>query len=176
MRHSTCRIAIVLFLVAFLPMLSDAEQLTTQPSSPEWMADLVVYEIAPKSFASPKGPESGTFGSLRDRLAYLQHLGITGIWLAGFSLAEPHFHYNIWMGYACIDPSVLDPSLGTAEEFKALIDEAHRRGIRVFLDVVTHGLVPTSPVVGKHPEWFRGSSWGMIDFDWNGGHTDLDNW
>lgn len=147
-----------------------------QPASPVWMKDLIIYEIATKGFTSPKGPESGTFNSLRSRLAYLQEWGITGIWLAGYSLCDPHNFYNVWTQYAVIEPDKFDPTLGTAKEFKELIAEAHRRGIRIFLDVITHGLMKDSPVIKEHPAWFRGGSWGMTDFDWNGGHTDLDDW
>jgi hypothetical protein len=148
----------------------------TQPASPEWMKDLIIYEVATKGFTSPKGPESGTFNSLRLRLTYLQELGITGIWLTGYSLCDTHHFYNIWTQYAVIEPDKFDPSLGTAEEFKEFIHEAHRCGIRVFLDVITHGLMKDSPVIKEHPAWFRGGSWGMTDFDWAGGHTDLDDW
>ena len=147
-----------------------------QPASPQWMKNLIIYEVATKGFTSPKGPETGTFNSLRSKLAYLQELGITGIWLTGYSLCDPHHFYNIWTQYAVIEPDKFDPTLGTAEEFKGLIGEAHGRGIKVFLDVITHGLMTGSPVIQQHPAWFRGGSWGMTDFDWNGGHTDLDDW
>jgi glycosidase len=147
-----------------------------QPHSPQWVRDLIIYEIAPKGFTSPKGPGSGTFVSLKEMLPYLQDLGITGIWLAGHALADPHHFYNIWTTYAVIDISKLDPSLGTPAEFKGMIDEAHRRGIRIFLDVITHGVMNDSPLIKEHPLWFRGGTWGMTDYDWYGGHTDLDDW
>ena len=147
-----------------------------QPPSPGWTKDLVIYEVATKGFTSPNGPESGTFASLKDKLPYLQELGITGIWLSGYSLCDPHHFYNIWTQYAVIQPDLLDPSLGTAEDFKSLIDEAHRRELKVFLDVITHGVMSDSPLIKQHPDWFRGSSWGMTDYDWTGGHTELDDW
>ncbi len=89
-----------------------------QPASPEWINDLIIYEVATKGFTSPNGPESGTFNSLLAKLAYLQELGITGIWLTGYSLCDPHHFYNIWTQYAVIDPGRFDPSLGTDEEFQ----------------------------------------------------------
>jgi glycosidase len=147
-----------------------------QPPSPKWVRDLIIYEIAPKGFTSPQGPESGTFESLRAKLPYLQDLGITGIWLTGYSLGDPHHFYNIWTQYAVIEPDKLDPTLGTERQFKALIDECHQRGIRVFLDVITHGVMNQSPLIRRYPHWFRGSSWGMTDYDWYGGHIDLDDW
>ncbi|MFN8008509.1 MAG: alpha-amylase family glycosyl hydrolase [Terriglobia bacterium] len=147
-----------------------------QRSSPEWVRDLIIYEIATKGFTSPNGPESGTFKSLQARLPYLQELGITGIWLSGHSLADAHHFYNIWTQYANIEPQKIDPTLGTPAEFKALIAEAHSRGIRLFLDVHVHGILSFSPLIKEHPQWFRGGSWRMTDFDWYGGHPDLDEW
>ncbi len=147
-----------------------------QPPSPSWARDLIIYEIAAKGFTSPKGPESGTFNSLKERLAYLEELGITGIWLTGHSLADAHHFYNIWTQYANIEPQTIEPSLGTPKDFKALIAEAHRRGIRIFLDVHVHGILSFSPLIKQHPQWFRGGSWKMTDYDWFGGHTDLDAW
>jgi glycosidase len=147
-----------------------------QPHSPSWVRDLIIYEIATKGFTSPHGPETGTFNSLKARLSYLQELGVTGIWLTGHSLADSHFFYNIWTQYANIEPQKIDPSLGTPEEFKALIADAHQHGIRVFLDVHVHGILSFSPLIKEHPHWFRGGIWHMTDYDWAGGHSDLDDW
>ena len=145
-------------------------------TTPEWINDLIVYEIATKSFTSPNGPESGTFKSLKEKMAYLYDLGVTGIWLTGHSLSNPDHFYNIWTQYACIEPDHLDPTLGTPEDFKAMVDEAHRLGIKVFLDVITHGVMSDSPLIKQHPDWFKGGSWGMTDYDWDGDHPDLDEW
>jgi hypothetical protein len=144
--------------------------------SPEWAKDLIICEIATRGFTSPNGPGSGTFESAREKLPYLQKLGITGIWLTGTNLGDAKHFYNIWTQYACVDPSKLDPALGTSGDFKALIDDAHQRGIRIFMDVITHGVMNDSPLIKEHPEWFSGGSWGMTDFDWYGKHKDLDEW
>jgi hypothetical protein len=144
--------------------------------SPEWVSDLVIYEIATRSFTSPNGPGSGTFRSLSDRIPYLADLGITGIWLTGHNLADDRHFYNIWTQYAVLRPDVLEPRLGTEVEFSSLIEKAHGSGIRVFLDVITHGVMASSPLVSEHPEWFREGTWGMTDYDWFGGHQDLDEW
>ena len=144
--------------------------------SPEWINDLIVYEIAIKGFTSPDGPESGNFISLKGRMKYLHELGITGIWLSGNQLCHPTHFYNVWNQYACIRPDELDPSLGTAEDFKEMIEEAHRYNMKVFLDVITHGVMSDSPIVKEKPHWFKGGSWNMTDFDWYGKHKDLDEW
>jgi hypothetical protein len=146
------------------------------PPVPAWIDDLVVYEIATKGFTSPSGPESGTFDSLREKLPYVRDLGATGIWLTGHSLSDPSHFYNIWTQYACIMPDQLDPTLGDAAAFKRLIDTAHEYGIKVFLDVITHGVMAGSPLIAAKPQWFKGGSWGMVDYDWYGDHPDLDAW
>lgn len=155
--------------------------MTTQPTldsandpgfidAPDWVRDLVIYEINPYAFTSPNGAGdgngSGTFSSTREKLAYLQELGITGIWMAGHCPSTTHF-YNIKTVYACVRPDALDPALGTAADFRALIAEAHARGIRIFLDVITHGVVDGSPLITEHPDWFKGSTWGMTDYDYS---------
>jgi hypothetical protein len=145
-------------------------------NSPAWMRDLIIYEIATKSFTSTNGPGSGTFNSLSERLPYLQALGINGIWLTGHSLAHPTHFYNIWTQYACIEPDVIDPSLGTEQEFKNMIAEARRHGIRIFLDVIEHGVMADSPLVQRKPHWFRGKSWGMVDFDFDLRDPEMDAW
>lgn len=143
---------------------------------PAWMKDLVVYEIATKSFNSPNGPEQGTFRSVMEKLPYLQDLGVNGIWMSGDSLGDPHHFYNIWTQYACVRPDVLDPALGTRSDLRALTAEARKRGIRIFLDVITHGVMNSSSLIKEHPDWFKGGSWGMTDYDWKGNHPDLDAW
>ena len=157
---------------------ADGPSTELPPPTPEWAKDLIIYEIAPRGFTSPSGPESGTFNSLKEKLPYLLELGINGIWLAGHSLAKPHYFYNIWSQYSNIEPDQIEPSLGTAGEFKALIDEAHRRGIRVFLDVHEHGVHASSSLIQSHPQWFlkTGPVDGMVEFDWLGSHPDLDDW
>lgn len=148
------------------------------PFSPPWTKDLIIYEIGTtQGFTSPGGPGTGTFGSMRARLPYLQELGITGIWMDPPSLQDStNYFYNMWCRYAVVAPEKFDPILGTEQEFIDLIQDAHQRGIRIFPDVKTHGVMTNSPLVKEHPEWFRGTHWHMADYDWYGGHTDLDEW
>jgi len=149
-----------------------------QLSSPQWTKDLIIYELGTtQGFTSPSGPGSGTFGSMAAKLSYLEELGITGIWMDPPSLQDSHrFFYNMWCRYAVMEPDKFDPILGTEEQLKTLVEEAHRRGIKIFPDVKTHGVMDFSPIVKDHPNWFRGNHWRMADYDWYGGHTDLDDW
>lgn len=141
--------------------------MTTPP--PDWIADLVIYEVNPRGFTSPHGvgdgSGSGTFDSLRHKMPYLRDLGVNAIWLAGYCLATKHF-YGIWSVYANVRPDRFDPVLGDADEFRELVDSAHQCGIRVFLDVISHGVLESSPLVEENPHWFDGGSWRMRDYDY----------
>jgi hypothetical protein len=57
-----------------------------------------------------------------------------------------------------------------------MVSHAHEHGIRIFLDVIEHGVMADSPLVQQHPHWFRGKSWGMVDFDFDLHDPELDNW
>ncbi len=143
-----------------------------------WVKDLVIYEVNPYAFTSPNGAGidgggSGTFKSMNEKIPYLSDIGINGIWLAGFSHATSHFR-GIPSVYATTDPSVLDPRLGTTEDFKQLIATAHKYGIKIFLDVITHGVTNDSPLLTEHPDWFEGTSWGMTDFKYD--HPGFRKW
>ena len=176
MRTFTAILIVAILLTTRLGWCDDGLQI---PPAPDWARHLVIYEVATKAFTSPNGPESGTFKSLKERVPYLAKLGINGVWLAGWNLASNDHFFGVWTQYATIDPSKLDPSLGTEQDFKDLISELHRYGIKIFLDSTEHGLTNDSPIVKKHPEWFHGGTWGMTNFDWknkNGPHPDLDKW
>ncbi len=171
---------IYIIILAFFAGCNTTEPEKTQKTiakkyQPEWAQDLIIYEIATKSFTSPDGPGSGTFQSTAAKMEYLADLGINGIWLTGHNWANDHF-YNIWTQYACIRQDSIDPSLGTPDDFKALIDEAHKHDIKIFLDVITHGVVNSSPLIKEKPEWFIDGSWGMTDFDYFGNHPDFEKW
>ena len=137
--------------------------------APSWVRDLVIYEVNPRGFTSPAGSGdgsgSGTFRTLAERLPYLARLGITGLWLAGYCQATDHF-YGVWSVYATVRPDRIDPALGTPDDLRSLVEAAHAHGIRVFLDVISHGVLRDSPLVAEHRDWFSGESWGMADYDY----------
>jgi Alpha amylase, catalytic domain len=145
--------------------------------APPWAKDMVIYEVNPRTFTSPRGvgegDGSGTFTSTAEQFDYLQDLGINTIWLAGYCMATDHF-YGVWSVYATWRPDVLDPSLGNDNEFSAMVRSAHGRGIRVLLDVISHGVLDGSPLVTEHPKWFAGRSWGMTDYDYE--NDEFRNW
>jgi len=99
-------------------------------TSPWWQQG-VIYQIYPKSFQDTTGRGTGDLQGVIKRLDYLQKLGIDAIWLTPFYLSP-----QIDNGYDVADYCAIDPSYGTMEDFDQLVAEAHKRGIRLILDMV----------------------------------------
>ena len=97
----------------------------------KWWQTAVFYQIYPRSFADGNGDGIGDFQGIIEKLDYLVDLGIDAIWLS------PHFPSPNWdWGYDVSDYCDVAPEYGTLADFAAFLAQAHRRGIRVILDLV----------------------------------------
>ena len=111
-------------------------------STLRWWQTAVFYQIYPRSFADGNGDGIGDFRGITEKLDYVKDLGVDAIWLS------PHFPSPNWdWGYDVSDYCSVAPEYGTLEDFKFFLNESHRRGIRLILDLV---LNHTSD---QHP-WF----------------------
>ncbi|MCD6290319.1 MAG: alpha-glucosidase [Anaerolineae bacterium] len=96
-----------------------------------WWQKAVFYQIYPRSFADRNGDGIGDLAGIIEHLDYLKDLGIDAIWLS------PHYPSPQFdCGYDISDYENVAPEYGTLDEFKRFLDEAHRRDIRVILDLV----------------------------------------
>lgn len=110
---------------------------------PQWYKDAVIYELHVRSFSDSDGDGVGDFKGLKDRLEYLQDLGVTAVWLLPFYPSPLRDD-----GYDIADYGHVNPSYGSLRDFKVFLNEAHRRGIRVITELVVNH---TSD---QHP-WFQ---------------------
>ncbi|BBX97260.1 alpha-amylase [Mycobacterium lacus] len=101
------------------------------------------YQVYPRSFADSNGDGVGDLGGLAARLDHLEWLGIDGVWINPVTVSPMADH-----GYDVSDPRDIDPLFGGMAAFERLIAAAHRRGIKVTMDVVPNH---TS---SAHP-WFQ---------------------
>jgi len=108
-----------------------------------WFADTVFYEVPVYAFFDSNGDGFGDFAGLTEKLDYLQWLGITCIWLLPFY--ESPLRDG---GYDVSDFRSVLPRYGTLDDVHHLLDEAHRRGLRVIADMIVNH---TSD---QHP-WFQ---------------------
>lgn len=108
-----------------------------------WHNNAVIYGIDIDTFMDANGDGIGDFRGATLQLDYLADLGITCIWLLPFYETPDEDN-----GYDVSDHCGIDPRLGTFDDFIEFVQEAHKRGIRVIIDLVYHH---TSH---KHP-WFQ---------------------
>ena len=102
----------------------------TRPS-PAWLRSAVFYEIYPQSFQDTTGDGIGDFQGIIDRLDYIRSLGCNALWI------NPCFDSPFKdAGYDVRDYKKTAPRYGTNEDLYRLFEEAHKRGIRVLLDLV----------------------------------------
>src|SRR5688572_7277367 len=113
---------------------------------PLWFKDAVFYEIYVRGFYDSNGDGVGDFAGLTEKLDYLEWLGVDCLWLLPM-YASPLRDG----GYDIADYYSILPEYGTLEDFRAFIDAAHARGIRVITDLVVNH---TSD---QHP-WFKEAS------------------
>lgn len=95
------------------------------------------------SYADSNGDGYGDFKGLTGRLGYLQELGVKGLWLTPF-LKSP----KVDNGYDVADYYAIDPTYGTMDDFKAFLDNAHSKGIKVVMDMVLNHTSTES-------QWFK---------------------
>ena len=134
--------------------------------NPAWIETAVVYGIVPFLFGSP------AFQALREHLDDLADLGINAIWLGPIN-THPVDDY----GYAVEDYFGLDPAYGTKEDFRALVQAAHERGIRVLMDFVPNHTSDTHPYFQNAEQRGQESPyWDFYERDAEGNHTYYFEW
>ncbi|MCD4812546.1 maltose alpha-D-glucosyltransferase [bacterium] len=100
-------------------------------NDPLWYKDAILYELHVKAFCDSNGDGIGDFKGLVEKLDYLQELGINCIWLLPFY--ESPLKDD---GYDISDYRSILPEYGTMKDFKRFVREAHKRDIRVLLELV----------------------------------------
>lgn len=111
----------------------------------KWWKEAVVYQIYPRSFLDSNGDGIGDLRGIIQKLDYIQELGADVIWLCPVYQSP-----NADNGYDISDYQDIMADFGTMADFDALLEAAHRRGIKIIMDLVVNH---TSD---KH-RWFRES-------------------
>ena len=141
-RTSILLLSILLFTTACRLPVHAATQPEVQNEADGWWRNVVYYEIFVRSYADSNGDGVGDFNGITSKLDYLQSLGIGGIWLMPIH-PSPSYH-----GYDVTDYYAVNPEYGTLDDFKRLLNEAHKRNIRVIIDLVLNHSS------SQHP-WFQ---------------------
>jgi alpha-glucosidase len=108
-----------------------------------WWRDAVLYEVYLRSFADGNGDGIGDLPGLRSRLPYLRDLGVDGIWITPWYPSPMKDG-----GYDVSDYTDIEPLFGTLADARALLDDAHRLGLKVIVDFVANH-------TSDEHRWFR---------------------
>ena len=117
--------ALALAITANLGVLAQGQK------GPAWLSNAVFYQIYPSSYMDTDGNGIGDLPGITSKLDYIKSIGVNTIWL------NPVFESG-WFdgGYDIIDFYKIDPRFGTNTDMVNLLNEAHKRGIKVCLDLV----------------------------------------
>src|ERR1700712_5986729 len=93
--------------------------------------DEIIYHIFQRSFYDSNGDQHGDLNGIRQKLDYLQELGVTAVLLT--PLYESVFYHN----YFSSDFKKIDPRYGTLQDYLILVKDLHRRGMKFYMDMET---------------------------------------
>lgn len=128
-------------LVAGIAFMTACDQKETPEVKNYWPNAGVTYEIFVQSFNDSKGDGIGDLNGVTEKLDYVKELGANAIWFMPI-MPSPTYHK-----YDVTDYKAIHPDYGTIEDLKLLLDEAHKRDIKVVIDLIINH---TS---NQHP-WF----------------------
>jgi maltose alpha-D-glucosyltransferase/alpha-amylase len=120
-----------------------ARKKTASTTDPLWYKDAIIYELHVRAFADSNGDGIGDFQGLISKLDYLQDLGVTCLWILPFFPSPLKDD-----GYDIADYNDVNPSYGTIDDFRQFLNETHKRGMQVMIELVINH---TSD---QHP-WFQ---------------------
>ncbi|HOU13082.1 MAG TPA: maltose alpha-D-glucosyltransferase [Anaerolineae bacterium] len=125
----------------------------------DWYKDAIFYEVSVKAFADSNGDGIGDLRGMIGKLDYLRDLGVDAVWLL------PIFPSPLRDdGYDVADYTTIHPNFGTLDDFKALLVEAHKRDLRIIVELVVNHTSDQHPWFQasrdpQHPEHARYRDW-----------------
>lgn len=158
-------ITIFLILIAILFAISSTFifKIYTPRHNYEWYETMTIYHILPKAFKDSDGDGIGDFNGITEQLDYIKDLGVNTIYLMPIadSLSDPERLRSNY-GYEVKDLKSINPDLGTFDDFKRLLKEAHKRDIHIVIDFVTTVIsvenfifkdILANPDTSKYKDW-----------------------
>lgn len=152
MRFTAC-----LVLLASVMQWAMAQKGKSLPA-PDWAQNAVIYEVNIRQFT----PE-GTFNAFASHLPRLKNMGVDILWLMPvFPIGEQNRKGTQGSYYSISDYKSVNPHFGTMEDFDALVNQAHRLGMKVILDWVANHTAFDHMWARKNPHWYSRDTEGNI--------------
>ena len=118
----------------------------------KWWHKSVVYQIYPKSFNDTTGSGEGDIRGIIEKLDYLKELGVEVIWITPMYKSPQNDN-----GYDISDYYDIDPNYGTMADFEEMLTEAHKRNLKIVMDIVVNHS-------STENEWFKKSEAGNSEY------------
>jgi glycosidase len=129
-------------LFFFILFATPSQKVTAQSSNISKWPQGITYEIFVESFADSNGDGKGDIKGMTSKLDYLKDLGVEAVWLMPMNPSPSYHKYDVTDYYG------IHPDYGTMDDFKTFVAEAHKRNIKVLIDMVLNHCS------NQHP-WFK---------------------
>ena len=160
----TCTIKGLIFTVFLAGCVFGQQQASrdvskeTARSSQDWVRDAVIYQIWERAYS-----QKGDFNSITGDLDRIRDLGVDVLWLMPINpIGQVKKKGTIGSPYAVKDYYGINPDYGTAADLKRLIAEAHKRNLKVVIDVVLNHTAWDNKLISEHPEYYKKNEKGEI--------------
>jgi len=126
----------------------------------DWFKDAIFYEVFVRAYADSNGDGIGDLLGLTSKLDYLKELGVDALWLLPISPSPLRDD-----GYDCSNYVDVHPDYGTLEDYRTLVEEAHKRGLRIIVELIPNhssdqhawfqaSRDPAHPEHDKYRDWY----------------------
>ena len=147
-------------VAVLLQSTAQGQNLSQTPArpSPAWLRDGVVYEIFPRDFSA-----AGNLNGVTQRLDELKDLGVTILWTMPIHpIGEKARKGTFGSPYSIKDYYAVDPNYGTLADYKRLVAEAHKRHLKVIMDLVANHTSWDSALMQQHKEYYLQNAQGEV--------------
>jgi len=134
---------------AWPEVLADALAAQEPPLPGQAGPGLTWYQVFVYSFCDSDGDGIGDLNGVTEHLDYIQSMGFDGIWLSPIHPSSTYHKYNVR------DYLEIDPEYGDMDDFDALVEACHLRGIKVILDLVINHSDLNHPWFTERPEYYN---------------------
>ena len=158
---------------ALTPRYLPDDQVNMEGWHPDWVKSLILAQLRVES-----ATEEGTFQAAVRVLDHYQKMGVNAVWLTPIQDKGQTGNGYSNMGLHTVNPRLTgkDSYEESWQVVKWFVDEAHRRNIRVYIDLIVWGTVKESPLVAEHPDWYKGFLNVWDGYKWNWYSESLREW
>ena len=123
-----------------------------------WARNANIYEVNIRQFT-----KEGTIKAFSTHLPRLKKMGVDILWIMPVQpIGEKNRKGSLGSYYAVRDYTAVNPAFGTMDDFKAMVDQAHKLGMRVILDWVANHTAWDNVWVAQHNDWYKKNAKGEV--------------